>query len=105
MMNSKRRVPATILITEPETPPFFIRQFQGRNEAVSHGPHKHRFFELILIESGEGVHVVGGKSFTCRRGDIFVIQPGESHNPDGLNSTVHWIVGFEASFISRKTRP
>lgn len=100
-MNSKNRFPTTALQTDPGSPAFFLQRFQGRKKAVSHGPHRHHFFEIVVIEEGTGTHILADGVVPAKRGDIFVISPGESHNPDGLDSTTHWILAFDGSFISR----
>lgn len=101
-MNPKNRVLATTLKAESGSPAFFIQRFQGRQEAVSHGPHCHRFFELVVIEDGKGSQTLENNWVTANKGDVFVLAPGETHNPDGLDSTTHWIIAFDGSFISRK---
>jgi AraC family transcriptional activator of pobA len=87
-----------------EDPPFVLLRFEGREKAYNHGAHRHRYFELVLIESGTGFQYLEGKRVPAEPGDVFILTPGESHDPDGLNTTVHWIVAFDASFITRKFR-
>lgn len=77
----------------------YARRLVGRGNAVAHGPHAHRFLEIVFIESGHGVHVVEGRRAPVGPGDVFAIAPGQSHDPDGLDSTVHWILAFELRFL------
>jgi AraC-like DNA-binding protein len=66
---------------------------------VAHGLHAHRFLEIVFVESGRGAHVVEGKRVSVGPGDVFAIAPGQAHDPDGLDSTVHWIVAFELRLL------
>ncbi|MBC7792176.1 MAG: helix-turn-helix transcriptional regulator [Clostridia bacterium] len=97
--------PTTRLSTLAGEPSLFVRRFEGRKHAITHGPHRHRFFEIIVVESGEGFHVVDDVEMQAIPGDVFVIAPSQYHQPDGLDGTVHWIVAFEAEFISNRIAP
>lgn len=103
-MKRPRKAPANTLITESGAPPFFVRRFVGRKEAPAHGTHSHRFLEVIVVESGCGSHALADRRDCVKAGDVFVIAPGEEHNPDGLDTTTHWVVAFDLSFISRSVQ-
>jgi AraC-like DNA-binding protein len=77
----------------------YARRLVGRRDAVAHGPHSHRFLEIVFIEDGRGAHVVEGKRLLVGPGDVFALAPGQSHDPDELDSTIHWILGFELRFL------
>ena len=42
-------------------------------------PHSHDFIEIAFILSGEGHFVVDGKWYAVRKGDVFLFNPGTSH--------------------------
>src|ERR1043166_1555828 len=77
----------------------YARRLVGRRDAVVHGPHAHRFLEIVFIEKGRGAHVVEGKRVPVGPGDVFALAPGQSHDPDGLDSTIHWVLAFELRFL------
>ncbi|MCC2683623.1 MAG: AraC family transcriptional regulator [Paenibacillaceae bacterium] len=58
--------------------PFFIHQ-------VSHGTkntpalHRHDFVELVYVVRGQGSHVFEQEKYPIRAGDVFIINPGETH--------------------------
>jgi len=65
------------------------------------GIHKHNFYELNVIVSGEGIHVIDGKEFTVKHGDVFVVPIEVEHayvNTSHL-SVVHLI--FTEHFFER----
>lgn len=41
--------------------------------------HKHNFYEINIIQSGTGVHIIGRQEFKCKRGDIYIVPPFVSH--------------------------
>jgi AraC-like DNA-binding protein/mannose-6-phosphate isomerase-like protein (cupin superfamily) len=43
------------------------------------GPHRHEFIELVIILSGQGVHVTEGLRHQVQAGDVLVINSSRSH--------------------------
>ncbi len=41
--------------------------------------HKHNFYEINIVQSGTGIHIIDKQEFKCKRGDIFIIPPFVSH--------------------------
>lgn len=41
--------------------------------------HAHDVDEIVIVTSGHGTHVLNGRSFTVRRGDIFYVRAGDWH--------------------------
>lgn len=55
--------------------PFRIMKIeQGTNTE-----HDHEFVELVYVVRGGGRHLFEGESYDIRAGDVFIINPGESH--------------------------
>jgi AraC family transcriptional activator of pobA len=77
----------------------YARRLVGRRDAVVHGPHAHRFLEIVFIEKGRGAHIVEGTRVPVGPGDVFALAPGQAHDPDGLDSTIHWVLAFELRFL------
>ncbi|RXZ81159.1 AraC family transcriptional regulator [Paenibacillaceae bacterium] len=49
---------------------------------MSQGPsneHGHDFVEVVYVASGKGMHLFGGSQYAIRAGDVFIINPGETH--------------------------
>ena len=42
-------------------------------------PHLHEFIELVYILSGEGRHIISGKVYEVRAGDLLFINYGQTH--------------------------
>jgi AraC-like DNA-binding protein len=61
--------------------------------------HAHSFFELFFVEKGEGWYLIGERKLWAKSGDLFLIAPGEVHDPSGLDHATKWIVGFEAEAL------
>ncbi|BBH20549.1 transcription regulator [Paenibacillus baekrokdamisoli] len=55
--------------------PFWInRSVQG-----SIDEHGHEFVELVYVVRGKGLHIFEGSSYAVQAGDVFIINPGETH--------------------------
>ena len=82
----------------PDSPRLFVARFDG--QCVPPGDrHVHHFFELVFIEEGSGRHGVGGRMVEAGPGDLFLIAPGEVHDPSGLKDACEWIVAFGADAL------
>lgn len=54
-------------------------------------PHKHDFFQIILITSGSGLHKIDFEKFVLSKNQIFIMKPGQVHSWQ-LNKNVTGIV-------------
>ena len=45
----------------------------------SSNSHKHEFYEINIVASGSGTHIVDGTTYLCEKGDVFVVPPFISH--------------------------
>lgn len=55
--------------------PFWIqRTTQGSTDE-----HGHDFVELVYVVRGGGRHIFAGEAYDIRSGDVFIINPGETH--------------------------
>lgn len=55
--------------------PFWI----NRTVQASMAEHGHEFIELVYVVQGQGVHIFQGNHYNIRAGDVFIINPGETH--------------------------
>ncbi len=64
----------------------YVKSFVHRNYTI--GFHTHSFYEMNIVLSGHGEHMIEQMSCRVSRGDVFVIPPGVKHsykNIEGLN--------------------
>lgn len=54
-----------------------VRAFVYKNYSIE--PHQHAFYEINIIQTGSGVHLIEENQFEVRVGDVFVIPPGIVH--------------------------
>ena len=76
-----------------------VTPFDGSHPGVHQQPHSHRFFEVIYIDSGFGTHRMEDVSATAEPGDVFIISPGETHDPRGLATVRGYVLLFSAHAI------
>lgn len=55
--------------------PFWI----NRTVQTSVAEHGHEFVELVYVVQGKGVHIFQGNHYNIHAGDVFIINPGETH--------------------------
>lgn len=76
-----------------------VTAFDGSHQGVHQVPHSHRFFEIIYVDSGTGVHRLGDVEAPAEAGDVFIISPGETHDPRGLSTVRGYVLLFSAHAI------
>ncbi|GAA3399971.1 helix-turn-helix domain-containing protein [Paenibacillus hodogayensis] len=63
--------------------PFSVKR---QNQGAFH-KHGHEFVELVYVVHGEGVHILEEAEYRISAGDVYVINPGETHAyavPEGM---------------------
>ncbi len=73
-------VGAPSLIASPLEPQRSYRFLRGRGGRWSYQVHAHTTYEIIGMECGHGVAMVGDSSGTFKAGDCFAIAPGVPHS-------------------------
>ncbi|MBV9386843.1 MAG: helix-turn-helix transcriptional regulator [Chroococcidiopsidaceae cyanobacterium CP_BM_ER_R8_30] len=89
----------SLLDRSPASPQVWVSRYTSLHTRPSR-PHTHTFFELLFVEAGEGWHSMGERQVWAQAGDLFVIAPGEIHDPSGLDRASRWIVAFAVDALS-----
>ena len=84
----------------PDRPRIIVFHSTGCSNSQSSRPHSHTFFELFFVEAGEGWYSLGDRQIWAKPGDLFLIAPGEVHDPSGLDRAAKWVVGFSAEALN-----
>ncbi len=50
-----------------------------RDPEIPFSLHSHDFYELVIVVSGEGLHLLGDESIPIGEGNAFLIRPGHRH--------------------------
>lgn len=58
--------------------PLFLRNFTTRLWPFP--LHNHNHYELILIQTGNGIHVLNGEKTAYEKGSVFFLSPEDSHD-------------------------
>ena len=56
-----------------------IEELDYSNPYDFHKPHRHDYFEIILVKNGEGRQYIDFSSYTMEGGQLFAIYPGQIH--------------------------
>jgi len=71
-----------------------------------HIPHRHDFYHLFWIESGNGTFVSDGRSYLLTRGSLIFVSPGQVHAWKCNDTLKGYVLCFEpASLFSGSDRP
>jgi mannose-6-phosphate isomerase-like protein (cupin superfamily) len=71
-----------------------------------HIPHRHDFYHLFWIESGNGTFVSDGRSYPLTQGSLMFVPPGQVHAWKCNDALKGYVVCFEpASLFSGNDRP
>ncbi len=74
--------------------------FEFRNPQPPFPLHNHDFHEIVIVYSGEGVHVTANSSEKISAGDIIVLKPGQIHGYNEVNNLILMNVLIRSSFFT-----
>lgn len=58
-------------------------------------PHTHNFIELEIITNGSANHIVEGKTYSIKKGDVIVIMPSFVHELQNVKNLEHFNFKFD----------
>ncbi|WP_160137851.1 AraC family transcriptional regulator [Chryseobacterium sp. c4a] len=61
--------------------------------------HNHNFYELIIIENGNGSHHLNGITFPYQKGDVFLLRPSDAHEFTIKSKTRFIYIKFTEEYI------
>ena len=62
--------------------------------------HWHNFFEIELVTSGSGVHILNGVTYNVSRGSVYILNPADFHKLEPGEELTLWNISFDESMIS-----
>lgn len=80
---------------------FFVIDPKEQNAIA---PHTHGFVELIYMFRGQCVHIVDGREYHARKGDLLFINYGSVHSIRDGNSAVYTDILLKPEFIDESLR-
>ena len=87
-------------INEPANPTEFeITRFDEMKEPEVAEIHKHRFYEIIWIETGKGRQMIDHREYVMSPGSLFFIAPGQVHRFEEWEQTVGGSIMFTEDFF------
>ncbi|MEO1133402.1 MAG: AraC family transcriptional regulator [Cyanobacteria bacterium J06639_1] len=93
-------IPTLTFVTKPDEPlQVEVHHLTPAHPIASLGVHRHRFFELVYIERGNGTHQFGRKQVATEAGDLFAISPNDVHDSQGLAGCHGWMIVFKAEAL------
>ncbi|MBR1897278.1 MAG: helix-turn-helix domain-containing protein [Oscillospiraceae bacterium] len=83
--------------TQDESFPFYIHFGEHEDAVFLHGHDN--YFELVIVMSGQAVHIVDGERYRIEKGDVFVIGPDTEHGYEAPENFHICNVMFRARFL------
>ena len=69
-------------------------------------PHRHDFYHLFWVESGNGTFVSDGRSYPVTRGSLIFVSPGQVHSWEWNEALSGYVLCFEPALLfSGNDRP
>ncbi len=61
---------------------FYVNRLKPHVHAhgFTNAPHKHDFYFVVLFTKGSGTHEVDFKTYTVKKGALFLLKPGQMHS-------------------------
>ncbi len=86
-------------LSRPIIPPSEGHHFRVERFAPALGSsfltaHGDSMFQLVFVEDGRGTCRIGAETLAAGPGDLFLIAPGQWHDPAGLGGTTNWVIIF-----------
>ncbi|MET3535210.1 cupin domain-containing protein [Chryseobacterium limigenitum] len=78
---------------------FFINYYKN-NFPYGNKPHRHEYYQIILITDGYGEHTVEEHTFSVQSGNLFILTDNQLHNFKNLTATSGFIIGFDYCFFT-----
>lgn len=67
-----------------------------------YGTHRHSFFEIVYIISGEGTHILNSEIYPYRENSLFILTPSDTHSFDIFSKTEFCIITFNKIYFSKE---
>lgn len=72
--------------------PFSINEGKHTTSFI---PHTHNFTELEIITNGSADHIVDGKTYHIKKGDVVVLMPSFVHELQNVQELEHYNIKFD----------
>lgn len=67
--------------------------------------HRHNFFFVLVLEKGEGEHIIDFVSYSVSNHSVFFMRPGQVHQLTIKNGSTGYLLGFDKDFYSTREEP
>jgi AraC-like DNA-binding protein len=107
MRSNSKKVSNVPVYTEQESfvnplyKDFTIASYQDKEpEAMKRvAPHRHTYYEIIWVQSGEGNHIIDFRDYPFKGPCLFLLHPQQIHTMHKHTPTKGGVVKFSASFL------
>lgn len=79
-----------------------MRDISAAQAGEDHVPHRHQYYSIIWITSGEGIHLVDFKNYPARAGTIFFVSPEQVHDLHMHDPHDGYVMLFTENFLERQ---
>jgi AraC-like DNA-binding protein len=101
----KNRIESLELMDSGQPADFVFKTMKNvatEHENRDHLPHRHHYYSVIWIISGEGIHLVDFKSYPAQSGTVFFISPEQVHHLQMKDPHDGFVLLFTENFLERQ---
>ncbi|MDD2419382.1 MAG: helix-turn-helix transcriptional regulator [Bacteroidales bacterium] len=99
-----REIPSFDLIHQDQPALFAYRTMEeifDQSGDIPDEAHKHNFFTIIFVKSGEGSHIIDFTPYQIRDNRIFFLSPGQVHQVYTPSRPLGHVIMFSEEFLCR----
>lgn len=74
-------------------------RLEGRVKPAVPFPHRHDFFQVVVVAGGRGQHEIDFETYPIKAGAVFVVKPGQVHRWD-LQGAKGYVIEFYVESLS-----
>lgn len=63
-------------------------------------PHRHSFFQILLIQHGNGIHIIDFEQFELTKNQVYFLAPGQIHEWKFENNVQGILINFNENLLS-----
>lgn len=66
---------------------------------LASNPHRHPFYEIVYVESGDGAHIIDCDTYKNMRDIVFFLTPMQMHHWKDVTDIRGWLIYFSENYL------
>lgn len=78
-----------------------VEKLEDRTKPKVPFPHKHDFYQILLISEGSGIHQIDFEKYVIGKNQIFIMRPGQIHSWKFSKKTRGLVIEFNRDAVDK----